>query len=63
MKNPSIIFLFFFYFLLLLKNLSCDFACDLSFEFMLIIYPVKKKKKKTMLLITRLPNNQHTKAV
>lgn len=45
MKNPSIIFLLFFYFLLLLKNLSCDFACDLSFEFMLIIYPVKKKKK------------------
>ena len=42
MKNPSIIY---FYFLLLLKNLSGVFACDLSFEFMLIIYPVKKKKK------------------
>ena len=49
MKNPSIIFFiyfyFYFYFLLLLKNLSGVFACDLSFEFMLIIYPVKKKKK------------------
>ena len=47
MKNPSIIFFiffyFYFYFLLLLKNLSGVFACDLSFEFMLIIYPVKKK--------------------